>query len=530
MNILKLLFLTGLSFIFIYSRAQILTFQKKINVPSIPFHGFIAHELSGNKGFVVTGAPNICNMTYTGNPAYILRLDVSGNILWLKSYECGAGDEQTPYILPTQDGGFILSGDNKNFSAGDQDIYLLKTDSSGIVQWARNYGGISWDAGAHILQTTDGGYILTGFAQSFGAGSLDVLLMKVDISGNLQWAKIYGGTGYDYGNAISITPDGGYLIAARTESFIPPNADNAGFWLIKTDSAGNLQWSEIFDAFSNDVGAYIEATSDGGYIVPMYTFSFEGGTDAGMMKLDPAGNQVWTKIVNDVSTNELFYSAHETSDGGFIFGGYRADASYIYSDMFMLKTNSAGVLQWSKLYGDTTYEEGWNVIETGDSGFMLFGESRNDSLNCNMYIVKTDNAGNSLCNETSKPHNIIDTLFNTIIPSAVTTDISLLLTVTPVIPYISQPSYYENIICTGFGIENPGITSTYIEIFPNPATGKIKINAENIKNVKVINSVGETILNTEKTNEIDLSGIPGGIYFIKVSTDRFSCTRKIILE
>ncbi len=529
-NNVKLSFFIILALIYELSQAQVITFQKKINIPSVTLHGFYAKELSGKKGYVVTGSPNICNMTYTGNPVQLLRLDTAGNILWLKIYENGAGDEQTPYLLPTQDGGFILSGDNKNSSAGNQDIYLLKVDSSGNVQWAKNYGGSQWDAGAHILRASDGGYILTGFVESFGAGSLDVLLMKIDNTGNLQWAKAYGGPAYDYGNAISVTSDGGYLIAARTESFIPPAGNNSGFWLIKTDSSGNLLWSKIFDAVSNDVGAYIEKTSDGGYIVPMYTFSFGGGIDAGMMKLDSAGNQMWTKIVNDVSTNELLYSAHETSDGGFIFGGYRTDASFIYSDMFMLKTNSAGILQWAKLYGDDSYEEGWNVFETRDGGFMLLGESRTDSLNCSMYIVKTDDAGNSGCNELSKPHNIIDTVFNTIIPLPITTDITALLTVAAVTPNVSQPLFNENVLCSSIGIENPAVSNEYVDIFPNPTTGKIRINTNNINHVKVINEIGETILNIEKTNEIDMSSIPKGIYIIKVLTDKFLYIGKIILE
>jgi len=511
------------------------SFQKKISVSGVTLHGFYIQKVPAG-GYAITGAPNICPMTFTGNPAYLLRMDSLGNVQWIKIYEVGSGAEQTPFVLSTQDGGFMLSGDNINSSAGDQDIYLLKLDGAGCVQWAKNYGGLLWDAAAHTIQTPDGGYVLTGFVKSFGAGSLDVLLMKVDASGNVLWAKAYGGTDYDYGNAVQMTSDGGFLILARAQSFVPSTPENSGQWLIKTDSAGTIQWSRIFEASSNDVGAFMEQTNDGGYIIPMYTFSYGGMTDAAMFKIDSAGNQQWMKLVKDMGGYELFYSAQQTSDNGFIFGGYKADISFSSSEMFMLKTDSAGTVQWTRIYGDSTYEEGWGVIEAGDGGFILVGESKIDSANCEMFIVKTNSSGISGCYESLVTPIIKDTLFSIIIPAPITTDITSLLTVTAVTPTVTNPAWTENILCYT-GISETDKNEFELKTYPNPFSTQTTLwTAMQLNNatLSVYYIFGQTVAQIKnisgQTITLHRDNLPTGVYFLQLTQDnKIIATKKIII-
>jgi len=137
-------------------------------------------------------------------------------------------------VQQTSDGGYIVAGETYSFGAGSTDMLLFKTDAFGNVQWAKTYGG-GMDEYAIVQQTLDGGYILAGSTRSFGAGWYDILLIKTDANGNIQWAKTSGGTGYDGAYSVQQTSDGGYIVAGYTEAFGAYDA-----FLIKTDANGDI--------------------------------------------------------------------------------------------------------------------------------------------------------------------------------------------------------------------------------------------------------------------------------------------------
>ncbi|MFQ5868905.1 MAG: hypothetical protein ACE5JC_03275, partial [Candidatus Zixiibacteriota bacterium] len=116
-----------------------------------------------------------------------------GDTLWTRAYG-GSGYDRGYSVQQTSDGGYIIAGYTESFGAGDYDVYLLKTDSSGDTLWTRTYGGSDWDRGYCIQQTSDGGYIITGESWSFGAGYSDVYLLKTDSSGDTLWTRTYGGS------------------------------------------------------------------------------------------------------------------------------------------------------------------------------------------------------------------------------------------------------------------------------------------------------------------------------------------------
>jgi hypothetical protein len=145
-------------------------------------------------------------------------------------------------------------------------LWLLGAASAGaqVASWSRTYGGTSWDEALVIAPTSDGGYVVAGMTRSFGAGSYDVWVLKLDGSGNVQWQKTYGGTNDDWAHAIVPTSDGGYVVAGKTNSF---GAGSNDFWVLKLDGSGNVVWQKTYGGTYGDWAHAIAPTSDGGYVV-----------------------------------------------------------------------------------------------------------------------------------------------------------------------------------------------------------------------------------------------------------------------
>ena len=316
---------------------------------------------------------------------------------WSKTFG-GSSWDNGRSVQQTTDGGFIIAGYTASFGAGSEDVYLIKTDGYGNQQFSKTFGGSSDDYGYSVQQTTDGGFIIAGHTDSFGAGYKDVYLIKTDGYGNLQLSKTFGGSSYDYGNSVQQTTDGGFIIAGTTYSF---GAGYSDVYLIKTDGYGNQQWSKTFGGSDSDWGYSVQQTTDGGFIIAGNTYSFGAGSgDVYLIKTDAYGNQQWSKTFGGSSWDNG-RSVQQTTDGGFIIAGITYSFGAGYEDVYLIKTDGYGNLQWSKTFGGSSDDYGYSVQQTTDGGFIIAGITYSFGAGYeDVYLIKTDGYGNQQWSKT----------------------------------------------------------------------------------------------------------------------------------
>ena len=205
---------------------------------------------------------------------WIIKLSSAGDVEWQKTYGGNEWD-QARFIRQTADGGYVVTGEGKPSGAVNYDFWVLKLFSNGDVEWQKTYGGSDQDRARCVQQTIDGGYIITGNTKSFGAGPPDFWVLKLSSVGDVEWQKTYGGNAWDSGGSVHQTADGGYIVAGYTESF---GAGGGDIWILKLFSNGDVEWQKTYGGRNTEYGGSIQKTADGGYIVASFTDSFGFGS------------------------------------------------------------------------------------------------------------------------------------------------------------------------------------------------------------------------------------------------------------
>lgn len=338
-------------------------------------------EQTADGGYIVTGYT--WSSDGDGWDVYLIKTDVRGNEEWSKTF--GGSDTDVGYsVQQTIDNGHIISGYTWSFGAGKRDVYLVKTDDRGNEEWSKTFGGNKTDVGYSVKETIDGGYIVSGYTLSFGAGWYDVYLIKTDVSGNEVWTKTFGGSSLDVGESVQQTSDGGYIIAGWTGEGLHD------VYLLKTDASGNEEWVKTFGGSYAEKGHSVIKTSNGGYIIAGYTYSFGlGESDVYLIKTDSNGNKEWSKTFGG-SDDDVGYSVEQTADGGYIIAGYTHATGSGDSDVYLIKTNSLGNREWSKTFGGSDYDIGYSVQQTSDGAFIITGYTESFGAGgSDVYLIKT---------------------------------------------------------------------------------------------------------------------------------------------
>ena len=249
-------------------------------------------------------------------------------------------------VQQTTDDGYIIIGTTVSFGNGNDDIWLIKTDSRGNEDWCPTFGGSEDDRGYSVQQTTDGCYVIVGTTKSYGNGGFDTWLIKIDSKGNKLWDQTFGDELYEIGKSIYEISDG-FIILAEISFFdgFPqpdPKYGHRALWLIQTDSDGNKEWDQIYGGNLTEYADCVQQTADGGYIILGTTTSYGNGEyDAWLIKTDSQGNEEWNKTFGGSDTDKG-YHVEQTTDGGYIITGWTRSFGNGEQDIWLIKTDSQG--------------------------------------------------------------------------------------------------------------------------------------------------------------------------------------------
>ncbi len=280
-------------------------------------------------GYIITGNYDIHVPTYEKG-TFLIKTDGNGNEQWTQTYEEGSGYS----VQQTNDGGYIITGGgfyNQVDSPYNFDGFLLKTYPDGVKQWIREIGGSMNDELYSVKQTTDGGFVMIGITESFGWGT-GIYLVKTDGNGVKQWEQKLGGIDSYEAYSVEQTSDGGYIMTGYIYSSGEGGKD---VYLIKSNGDGVELWNKTFGGSSDDIGNSVQQTIDGGYIITGSTESFGDGSEVFLVKTDGNGNEQWNQTFGWIS-NEVGNSVQQTFDDGYIITGGKN------GDVFLIKTDPDG--------------------------------------------------------------------------------------------------------------------------------------------------------------------------------------------
>ncbi|MDQ1260881.1 MAG: hypothetical protein QG575_62 [Euryarchaeota archaeon] len=318
---------------------------------------------------------------------------------WQKTFG-GLQDDIGAAVLQNSDGGYTMTGHTSSYGAGGMDIWMIRTDAAGNVIWSRTFGGKDDEFATCVQRTSDDGYIMIGITSSYGLGGRDLWMVKTDALGNRQWDKTFGGAWDDGGISVRQTRDGGYIATGATGSFGPSSV-----WLIKTDASGDEEWNKTLD-FEGDVGqmstgSSVQQTDDGGYIVA----GDSSKESVLMVKTDALGNKQWVKIFGGLAVDGANVNANsrvlQTSDGGYIIDSYTSQSGAGRMDLWLIRTDAAGNAIWSKAYGGKGDDFGTTIQQTSDGGYIIAGQtSSHGAGGTDLWLIKIDAAGNEIWSRT----------------------------------------------------------------------------------------------------------------------------------
>jgi len=464
------------------------------------------------------------------------------NTLWTQTYG-GTGHDIARFTQQTSDGGFILVGVTESFGSGESDFWLIKTDEIGNEEWNQSFGGTSWDEAYSVNQTTDGGFILGGCTNSYGAGESDFWLVKTDEIGNEEWNRTFGGENYDTAYSANQTTDGGFIIGGFTSSYGVGESD---FWLIKTDENGNEEWNQTFGGLDNDKIYSVKQTTDGGFILAGYTNSYGAGeSDLWLVKTDEIGNEEWNQTYGG-SSYEIANSIQQTSDGGFILAGYTNSYGAGESDFWLVKTDENGNEEWNQSYDNNNESErAQSIIQANDNGFIIAGYVTYTDETTDIWIVKTDEVGNEEWNQTfggnewDRGSAIQQTADGGFVIAGSTSSYGLggsdfwLIRLDQEIS-IADNAIVESLILNLSNYPNPFNPTTTIS-FSIPEESNVKLSIYNIKGQKIKSLLNDQITSGEHSivwNGEDDSGkkVSSGVYLYKLNVNgKTEAVRKCLL-
>ncbi len=451
-------------------------------------YGRCAYQ-TNDGGYIILGNKS----GFAGNTdIYLIKTDTVGEITWDKAIG-GTDVEWANDFKITHDKGLIIAGYTNKITENGYDVLLVKTDSSGTVEWSKTFGGTDWDMGYSVIEDKDHNFVIAGESFSNSLGDADVYVIKTDSVGDTLWTRHYGGTGSDIGYSIDTTYFSDYLVAGVTRKISDTTYDA---YLLKIRKNGDTIWTKKYNGILDNKFYCARQIDNTSYIVCGTTKNYGAlNYDQWILKMDTLGNQVWMRVFINAGNEELF-DIKQNWEHKLITTGYTTTWGAGLGDATATIYSNDGWFDIGKNFGGTKYDVTYSINPTKDSGYICTGTTQSFGLGIsNIYFIKTDKF--------------------------------LSAPLTPIHETgVVEIKHEQNFSCN---------------IFPNPTTGFLTINITNDINrsiyLKVINILGmELISESFKTNTsfcnktISLSDFPDGVYFIQISNDKFSSCVKIIKQ
>jgi hypothetical protein len=454
-----------------------------------------------------------------------------GDIIWNKLFGGEAYDESNAVVY-TETDEFIVAGYTQSYGLGRWgNAFMFKADANGDSVWTRNFGWDGNDVFADLVESSDGKFVATGLTDTENNFE-NIYLVKVDIDGNLQWEKNFGGPEKEVALSLTNADDGGLVITGVTKSFSVGEED---LFIFKTNVDGDSLWFKSYGTTGNDGGYGISKTSDGGYIISgIYNWS-----DLWLLKINAVGDTVWTKVFGGTNYDEGI-SVIETEDKGFIISGSTSSFGAGELDAYVVKTDSLGNFEWQKTYGGTGYDEGRRILKR-DNGYLVMGNTDSGvSGEFNYFIIWTNETGDTVQTRTygdageDRCFDLINVgadyflIAGSDFNDATLGDAALLLIESGNSPSDVNP--------------DPVISGYYLsDAYPNPFNPSTNIQYEisraGFVSLRVYDILGKEVAilanefkqaGTHNLN-FDATGLPSGIYFYTLATNNFIVTKKMML-
>lgn len=501
--------------------------------------------------------------------AIFTSLSLNSQILWQNTIGGNTYDDVED-VINTSDGGFLiigvsessLSGDKTENSRGGTDYWIVKTNSLGVVQWDKTLGGSGNEYPVSAIQTSDGGFVIVGESDSNisgdktenSKGGYDFWIVKINNSGTKIWDKTFGGSDDEFAVTVSETSTNDLVIAGDSSSNISgdKSENSRGFtdvWIIKTTSTGTLLWDKTLGGDADEEIMALELTPDNGYIIGVIaesgisgdkTVNTSNNEDYWVVKLSNTNTIDWQKNFGGTSTSiSIITDLIATADGGYLLagdsdsgiGGEKTENSNGGTDLWFIKINSTGTIQWQNTLGGSNDEYVPYGFEKTGGGFVfaaesisnISGDKTEDSASNDIWIVELDSSGNLIAdktygtNSTESPEQILQTSDGNYVVVSSVDDLS-----------------GDNTEATNgdtdywlFKLNKSTLSVSSIEknitlnVYPIPATNEINISTNEIIGfVQIINTTGKVVSSINSpTKNIDISELALGLYVLRLYSE-----------
>ena len=365
-----------------YSYSPLIEWEKSYGTSDIENANQIKTTIDG--GYIIVGTSS--NGQFQISNKLVKKISSKGDIEWDKTYGASDALRDGRVVIDNKDGTFLIAG-YQSFPFSRSTVSLLKISSYGDSIWERivqspgNYGEYVF---RDLVATNDGGYIMTGYIMTAATISDSIQVIKVNSNGYKEWSKYYGQPS-SYSSGIIQTTDDGYLITGYKTLTVANNNESEDYWLLKIDDNGNVQWEKTIGGTGNDRANITRQTKDGGYIVAGKAESKDGDMTGNTLsspvivfKLNAIGNIQWRSILSYTGGN--IYDVKQTSDSGYILCGHTFNFNEynvaLDAQVWLVKLDKFGTMEWQKIMGSSYSDHGTSVEQTADGGYIVAGDNR----------------------------------------------------------------------------------------------------------------------------------------------------------